>query len=171
MMVTSSRKRRHVDSSANNDTFAVGDGSAESVIRRSLEILERAQSINFEELARQYPNFRLAWEATKSAQRERGSASFSSCVTQDFSIQLTRAMLQALFRLKLPYLDEDHLCPPIPNRFFLPSLDSYKVAASELGSNATGQHRQMSWVGYWFWGILHLFHNGGSIFSFLNGYK
>ena len=115
MMVTSSRKRRHVDSSTNDDT---GDGSVESMISRSLEILERAQNVNFEELARQYPNFKVAWEATKSAQRERKHASFSSCVTQDFSIQLSRAMLQALFRLKLPYLDVDHLCPPVPNRFF-----------------------------------------------------
>ncbi len=116
MMETSSRKRRHVDSATNDDASC--DGSFETLQRRSLDTLERAQSTNFEELARQYPNFRTAWAATKSAQRERRHASFSSCVTQDFSIQLTRALLQALFRLKLPYLDEAHLCPPVPNRFF-----------------------------------------------------
>lgn len=108
---SSSRKRRHLDST--------NDGNASATVS-SLEILERAQSTNFEELARQYPKFRAAWTATKSAQKNRGHrhAAFSSCVTQEFSIELTRALLQALFRLKLPHLDEDHLCPPIPNRFF-----------------------------------------------------
>ena len=116
-VASSSRKRRHFDSSTNEGALYVCDTS-EISLTKSLEILERAQSPNFEELARQYPSFRAAWAATKSAQKDRGHAAFSSCVTQDFSIQLTRAILQALFRLKLPYLDEDHLCPPIPNRFF-----------------------------------------------------
>jgi 23S rRNA A1618 N6-methylase RlmF len=110
---SSSRKRRHIDSSTNDET-----PSAEISLRKSLDVLERAVSPNFEELARQYPSFRRALAATKSAQKDRGHAAFSSCVTQEFSISLTRAILQALFRLKLPYLDEDHLCPPIPNRFF-----------------------------------------------------
>jgi 23S rRNA A1618 N6-methylase RlmF len=116
-VASSSRKRRHLDSSTNEGTSSDCD-SSEISPTKSLEILERAQSPNFEELARQYPSFRAAWAATKSAQKDRGHAAFSSCVTQDFSIQLTRAILQALFRLKLPYLDEHHLCPPIPNRFF-----------------------------------------------------
>ena len=110
-----SRKRRHLDSSTNDGSAC--DSSVDP-LDKSLEILQRAQSPNFEELARQYPSFRAAWEATKSVQKDRGQASFSSCITQDFSIQLTRAILQALFRLKLSFLDEDHLCPPIPNRFF-----------------------------------------------------
>lgn len=118
MMMASSRKRRHVDSSLNDNASDMYGDSYENLLRRSLDILERAQSPNFEELARQYPNFRAAWAATKSSQKNKGHATFSSCVTQDFSIQLTRAILQALFRLKLPYLDEDHLCPPVPNRFF-----------------------------------------------------
>ena len=116
-VASSSRKRRHFDSSASEGASSVCD-SSEISLAKSLEILERSQSPNFEELARQYPSFRAAWAATKSTQKDRGHATFSSCVTQDFSIQLTRAILQALFRLKLPYLDEDHLCPPIPNRFF-----------------------------------------------------
>jgi len=110
-----SRKRRHLDSSTND--CSARDPSIDPLIKSS-ETLHRAQSPNFEELARQYPRFRKAWDATKAIQKERGQASFSSCITQDFSIQLTQALLQALFRLKLSYLDEDHLCPPIPNRFF-----------------------------------------------------
>ena len=114
---SSSRKRQHFDSSNENNASAVCALTA-NPFTSSLETLERAQSPNFEELARQYPRFREAWTATKDTQKGRGQASFSSCVTQEFTIELTRAILQALFRLKLPYLDEDHLCPPIPNRFF-----------------------------------------------------
>uniref|UniRef100_A0A448Z0J9 Methyltransferase n=1 Tax=Pseudo-nitzschia multistriata TaxID=183589 RepID=A0A448Z0J9_9STRA len=115
--VASTRKRRHLDSCNGDNTSTVGVLPA-NPLASSLETLERAQSPNFEELARQYPRFREAWTATKDAQRGRGQAAFSSCVTQEFTVELTRAILQALFRLKLPYLDEQHLCPPIPNRFF-----------------------------------------------------
>lgn len=104
------RKRCHPDSSNLR-------GSSSPVT--SLDILARAENPNFEELARQYPAFAGAWAATKANQREKGPhATFSSCVTQELTIALTRALLQALFQLKLPYLDEGHLCPPVPNRFF-----------------------------------------------------
>jgi len=106
-----SRKRRHLDSSNNDDSNLTTNVT-------SLQVLERSQNPNFEELARQYQKFRTAWIATKSLQKERGKASFSSCVTQEFTIELTRALLSSHFRLKLLYLDEHHLCPPIPNRFF-----------------------------------------------------
>jgi len=105
------RKRRHRDS--NDDSKIQNNYNV-----TSLQVLERSQNPNFEELARQYQKFKFAWIATKSLQKERGKASFSSCVTQEFTIELTRALLSSHFRLKLLYLDEDHLCPPIPNRFF-----------------------------------------------------
>jgi 23S rRNA A1618 N6-methylase RlmF len=136
---SSSRKRQHRDSSSNNNNNNGENDSSISMTTntKSLDILERSQNPNFEELARQYPKFRAAWAETKSIQKERtttkgaknnntananananASSSFSSCVTQEFTIELTKALLSSQFRLKLAYLDEDHLCPPIPNRFF-----------------------------------------------------
>jgi 23S rRNA A1618 N6-methylase RlmF len=109
-METTYRKRRHPDSN---------DHSIESKGATSGEALARAENPNFEELARQHPAFAQAWAATRANQRQKGPhATFSSCVTQEFTIALTRALLQQLFRLRLPYLDEEHLCPPVPNRFF-----------------------------------------------------
>jgi 23S rRNA A1618 N6-methylase RlmF len=105
---TSDRKRRHPNSLG---------GITTRTRLTSSEILERVENPNFEELARQYPAFRQAWDVTRTVQKEKGST-FSSCVTQEFTITLTRALLQTYFQLKLPYLDEHHLCPPIPNRFF-----------------------------------------------------
>jgi 23S rRNA A1618 N6-methylase RlmF len=128
---SSSRKRQHRDSSSNNNNGDDDSSISTTTLTTSssLDILERSQNPNFEELARHYPKFRAAWTATKSIQKERttkgknnnnnnASSSFSSCVTQEFTIELTKALLSSQFRLKLPYLDEDHLCPPIPNRFF-----------------------------------------------------
>ena len=140
---SSSRKRQHRDSSSNNnnngdDSSSISSTTLTTSSSSSLDVLERSQNPNFEELARHYPKFRAAWTATKSIQKERttktkgknnnnnnnasssssSSSSFSSCVTQEFTIELTKALLSSQFRLKLPYLDEDHLCPPIPNRFF-----------------------------------------------------
>jgi 23S rRNA A1618 N6-methylase RlmF len=107
---TLDRKRRHPNTT---------DETATTRPLTSLEILERVENPNFQELARQYPAFRQAWEATRTRQKEKGPhTTFSSCVTQEFTIALTRALLQTYFHLKLPYLEVDHLCPPIPNRFF-----------------------------------------------------
>ncbi|KAL3923620.1 MAG: hypothetical protein SGILL_001555 [Bacillariaceae sp.] len=105
------KKRRHP-----NSADQTGDHARPLT---STEILQLVENPNFEELARQHPTFRQAWEETRARQKEKGPhTSFSSCVTQEFTIALTRALLQTYFRLKLPYLEEDHLCPPIPNRFF-----------------------------------------------------
>ena len=110
---SASKKRRHRDSSNNDDTAIESLNSV-----TSLQVLERCQNPCFEELASQYKKFRTAWAEIKSLQKERGFASFSSCVTQQFTIELTRALLSSHFRLQLPYLDEHHLCPPVPNRFY-----------------------------------------------------
>ncbi|KAG7364818.1 SAM-dependent methyltransferase [Nitzschia inconspicua] len=103
------RKRRHPNSTDISTT--------RSQPLTSCEILERIETPNFEELARQYPAFREAWKDTRQQQIQK-HATFSACVTQNFTIALTRALLQTYFSLKLPYLEEQHLCPPIPNRFF-----------------------------------------------------
>lgn len=103
----SSKKRSHPES------------SRESVNRTSSEILSLVENPNFEEFARQYPAFHKAWDEARQQQRDAHSRkSFSSCVTQEFTVTLTRALLQAHFNLQLPYIESDHLCPPVPNRFF-----------------------------------------------------
>jgi 23S rRNA A1618 N6-methylase RlmF len=102
---SSSRKRRHADS------------STLTAPKTSLEILQLVEKPNFEELARHYPAFQTAWSETRQRQKE-SHGSFSSCITQEFTIALTRALLQAQFQLQLPYLESHHLCPPVPNRFF-----------------------------------------------------
>lgn len=123
------RKRRHPDESYTESP------------KSSFEILPLIENPNFEELARHYPRFRAAWNETRQNQHAASAAaasnktngihskrkSFSSAVTQEFTVALTRALLQAYFHLKLPYLmvhnnndnnDITHLCPPVPNRFF-----------------------------------------------------
>ena len=102
---SASHKRRHPDASSNTTP------------KTSLEILELVEKPNFEELARHHPAFQEAWKVTQKKQKESRSA-FSSNVTRAFTVELTRALLQAYFNLKLPYLENNHLCPPVPNRFF-----------------------------------------------------
>lgn len=77
--------------------------------------LESLVDPNFEELARQFPNFGRAYKEVK---QQAVSRSFSSCITQDFSIQLTKALLHIHWGISLRDLP-GHLCPPVPNRYFL----------------------------------------------------
>ena len=72
---------------------------------------------DFEELARSYPAFARELQATRAKQKQQGG-SFSSVVTQEFNISLTRALIHSKFGLVLPSLPLDRLCPPVPNRFF-----------------------------------------------------
>lgn len=102
---SSSKKRRHPDS-----------GSTPKV-KSSQEILELIEHPNFEELSRRDPVFARAWEATRQQQRETRKT-FSACVSQEFTIALTRALLKTYLDIQLPYLEMNHLCPPVPNRFF-----------------------------------------------------
>jgi 23S rRNA A1618 N6-methylase RlmF len=141
---SSSRKRRHADS------------SSITAPKTSLEILELVETPNFEELARQFPAFQEAWNETRQTQKQKlhskngndGGVSFSSCVTQEFTIALTRGILQAHLDLKLPHLERHHLCPPVPNRFFylhwiythlLPMMHQHQKAncGMDLGVGAT----------------------------------
>jgi 23S rRNA A1618 N6-methylase RlmF len=129
---TSDRKRRHPNST---DQTTIAQRTLTSA-----EILERIETPNFEELARQYPSFRQAWQATRTQQHEK-DATFSACVTQEFTIALTRALLQSYFALKLPYLEEHHLCPPIPNRFFYVHWIHTQLLNNTNNNNNTEQRK------------------------------
>ena len=86
-------------------------------VKSSLEILQLVEHPNFEELSRWNPVFARAWEVTRQQQRET-QKTFSACVSQEFTMALTRALLKTYLDLQLPYLETNHLCPPVPNRFF-----------------------------------------------------
>lgn len=125
--VQASRKRRHPDSS---ESYSI-------VQKTSSELLKLIENPNFLELSRRSPAFQKAWNETKQTQRESKSRkSFSSCVSQEFTISLTRALLQIYFGLKLPHLESDHLCPPVPNRFFyLHWIQSHLLVNEQERSN------------------------------------
>jgi 23S rRNA A1618 N6-methylase RlmF len=121
-----SRKRRH-------------EGSASAPQKTSLELLKLVETPSFEELSRRYPEFLEAWTHVQHSQHQARNTKmvFSSCVTQEFSLALTRGLLHWYFQLRLPHLPSHHLCPPIPNRFFhlhwiqsylLPSLRQGRIA-------------------------------------------
>eukprot|EP00980_Cylindrotheca_fusiformis_P015572 scaffold4447_cov120-Cylindrotheca_fusiformis.AAC.5 len=104
---STSRKRVHPDS------------ASVSVSRSSTDILALVENPNFEELARHYPSFQKAWNDARQKQKDsKARKSFSSCVSQEFTVTLTRGLLHAHFNLQLPHLESNHLCPPVPNRFF-----------------------------------------------------
>ena len=106
-----SRKRQHP-----------GSASALAPKKTSWEVLKLVETPNFEELARRYPDFLKAWkhiqETQHQAKQKHHRAKFSSCITQEFSIALTRGLLHWYFDLTLQHIPEKHLCPPVPNRFF-----------------------------------------------------
>lgn len=70
----------------------------------------------FEELAKKYPDFAKEYESVRAKQKQGGGCSFSSVVTQEFNIALTRALMHTKFNVILPSLPTDRLCPPVPNR-------------------------------------------------------
>ncbi|GAX14265.1 methyltransferase [Fistulifera solaris] len=77
---------------------------------------------DFEELASQFPDFRKAWKEVENARRnakQRGeSTSLVASLTHSFSAALTKALLHVHFHVSLPRIPVNHLCPPVPNRFF-----------------------------------------------------
>ena len=82
----------------------------------------QTQSISFHELAAIDSNFREAWDKLKnrqkqhSPQRRHKKESFSTHVDSEFTLALTRALLQRDFHLILPSIPLGYLCPPLPNR-------------------------------------------------------
>jgi methyltransferase len=73
---------------------------------------------DFEELARRFPDFGYAYKDVLQQQHLHGGH-FSSFVTQEFSIALTKALLHVHWKLALTHLPSHHLCPPVPNRYFM----------------------------------------------------
>ena len=77
---------------------------------------------DFEELSSQFPDFRKAWkeveESRQSAKQRGGSSSLAASLTHSFSAALTKALLHLYFHISLPKIPDNHLCPPVPNRFF-----------------------------------------------------
>ena len=113
--------------------------SAQSAPKTSLELLKLVENPNFEELSRRYPEFHQAWKEVQEKQHSiKGKATFSSCITQKFTIALSRSLLHAYFELRLPHLPDHHLCPPIPNRFFfLHWIDSYLLRLQGFVSDSS----------------------------------
>lgn len=77
---------------------------------------------DFEELSSQFPDFRKAWkeveELRRSAKQRGRSSSLAASLTHSFSSALTKALLHLHFHVSLPKITDNHLCPPVPNRFF-----------------------------------------------------
>lgn len=85
-------------------------------------VLDELVTPNFDELAHQFPEFRRAWreveESRKISKEHGGPTSLAATLTQSFSIALTKALLHVHFGISLVRVPEEHLCPPVPNRFF-----------------------------------------------------
>lgn len=102
---------------------------------------------NFEELARQFPDFGRAYAALQQQRAAAGGGSLAAHMTQDFSVALTKALLHVHWGLALTHLPLHHLCPPVPNRYFyiqwiqrdlLPLLQSTKYFAAVRRLQHTG---------------------------------
>lgn len=77
---------------------------------------------HFEELSSRFPDFRKAWkeveDSRRNAKQNGGSSSLAASLTHSFSAALTKALLHVYFNVSLPLVPDNHLCPPVPNRFF-----------------------------------------------------
>ena len=123
---TSKKKRRHPESSTVPPP------------KTSWEILQLVEHPNFEELARWSPVFQRAWNETRQLQKETNKT-FSACINQEFTVALTRALLRTHLDVQLPYLEENHLCPPVPNRFFYLHWIHSELLSKNAGG--VGSHR------------------------------
>lgn len=127
------------------------NGSAISKRKRGAVSFESLVTPNFEELARQFPDFGRAYRQVIAEQAVH-KGPLTAFVTQDFSIGLAKALLHVHWGLALTHLPDHHLCPPIPNRFFyvnwiqqeiLPSIRhfdcerSYCRVGLDIGTGAT----------------------------------
>jgi 23S rRNA A1618 N6-methylase RlmF len=112
--------KRSRNGNEGSDTLGEADARVEEQ-ELSLELINGA---SFEELARQFPSFGIALQQVRQSQKAASScrkkkSSFASHVTPEFGRELTRALLHVHWRgLAIPYFPDDHLCPPVPNRYF-----------------------------------------------------
>jgi 23S rRNA A1618 N6-methylase RlmF len=131
----------------NQQEFETASTTAEYNHDDDAAFMETLISPDFEELSSHFPTFRRAYRAVQQAQaaatsaaaasgndsaesasiahppgstisHNSSSSSFAACMTQEFSIALTRALLHLQFGVALTHLPLHHLCPPVPNRFF-----------------------------------------------------
>lgn len=103
-------------------------------------VFEELVTPNFEELGRHFPAFGKAWRDVE-AKRAAAHGPLSAHITQEFSITLAKALLHVHWGLSLTNVPSDHLCPPIPNRYFyvrwmlqdvLPSTErNYRLSESQ----------------------------------------
>lgn len=91
---------------------------------------------DFLELSRHYPAFRLAYEQVLERQKRQGGA-FSQHVHQDFTVSLTQALLHLHFKIRLTQIPMQHLCPPIPNRFYYVHWLQTQVLALDTTTSST----------------------------------
>lgn len=109
-----------VDSINNNDNNKRGKRSLEDLNEYGLQtnhsLMDSLVHPNFEELSRHFPSLGRAYQDVKEQSSHRP---FASCITQDFSIELTKALLRVHWGISLSDLPSHHLCPPVPNRYFL----------------------------------------------------
>ena len=116
----------------------------EDVKDSSSSVLDSLINPEFEELASHFPEFRQAYRRVVQTQCGRP---FATCITQEFSIALTKALLQTTWGISLTDLPLHHLCPPVPNRYFLihwlqhnllPKIQSHDCFASPRRMTFTG---------------------------------
>ena len=92
------------------------NGQQGHVDEPSSDLLESLINPDFEELASQFREFRRAYRHVQQTQAGRP---FAACITQEFSIALTKALLHTTWGISLSDLPLHHLCPPVPNRYFM----------------------------------------------------
>lgn len=88
----------------------------------NIAVIDRLDDLvhpDFEELARRFPKFGQAWRDTEQTRKQSHNSKLSLHITQDFSLNLTKALLHVYFSVSLTnFPDQQHLCPPVPNRYF-----------------------------------------------------
>ncbi|KAL7578184.1 hypothetical protein ACA910_012616 [Epithemia clementina (nom. ined.)] len=109
---------KRVRNGDNGNNIQRGDHGGEEFLEdvSSQSLMQSLIDPDFEELASHFPEFRLAYRRVLQEQQGRP---FAACITQELSIALTKALLHTTFGISLTNIPVHHLCPPVPNRFFM----------------------------------------------------